>query len=232
MNSAYDSSITINDDHGAVTILAYRTGWHFGGHTHLAFEYIEVTGVYRHVVFHLVALGGQYGQMCTGTSATVLKQVPIRGDQGQIRTYGFVGGEGAFQKAQQRAQRRGQQLAEDSREDYMLGELYDYERNLPNNDNWTTKSYRSRTIRVPTEVSRKGRFICRKLIKGVDDDETAGIETQRFHKLDRKKGTTCMLFAMQVLVAIDIIPNTVMQFHAIFSPPEAIKSGRLYYIGT
>ena len=52
--SAYNNTIAIDDDNGAVTMLAYNAP--IGGHTHLAFEYIEKAGNYRHHVFHLVAL--------------------------------------------------------------------------------------------------------------------------------------------------------------------------------
>jgi hypothetical protein len=222
MKSAYDSSKTIDADHGAVTILAYRTGWHFGGHTHLAFEYTDL-GAYWHVVFHLVALGGQCGQSCTGTTAAILKQVPVGAGR-----FGFVGGAGAVEKAR----RRGATITDENREDYLLRPVGDYERNLPNNSSWTTTKYRSRTIVVPMAIAKKGRLICRKMAQGISDDETAGIEGQRFHKTTRSKGTNCVQFALQVLEAIEIQPNWVMKFYARTSPPEAIKLGRLQYIGT
>ena len=225
IKSAY-SDIMINDTQGAVTILAYRTGWHFGGHTHLTFEYAYgrdlVRTDYRHVVFHLVALGPGCDQMCTGTKATVLKQVPVGS-----KKYGFVGGKGAFEKAKQKAKKRGDSPSDLNEVQYQMHPVDNWERNLPANDEWTTEKYRSRSVKVPTSVAKKGHLLCRKLAQGKTEE---GLETKKFHKIFRTSGTNCVQFAMQVLNKIDVAPNWVMKFYAATSPPEAIKLGKLNYI--
>ena len=225
VTSAY-SNIEISDTAGAVTILAYRTGWHFGGHTHLAFEYPDQYGFantgYRHVVFHLVALGGQSGQNCSGTSAAVLKQVPV-GDG----RYGFVGGEGALKKATQRLAKSGKEMTEELKGRYGLKDLGNWERNMPNNAEWCTSKFRSKGISVPPAVAKKGHLLCRKVAKG---NEVEGLESSRFHKLSPAKGTNCVRFALSVLRLIDVHPNWVMKFYALTSPPEAVRRGRLLYV--
>ncbi len=223
--SAY-SDIMINDQTAAVTIVAYRTGWHFGGHTHLAFEYPDASGFsgtsYRHVVFHLVALGGQYNQMCTGTSAAILKQVPVGKDR-----FGFAGGASALQKAKQRHAKIGQTMTKGEEVRYQLHQINEWKRNLPNDDTWTTKKYRSQGVKIPPAKARKGRMLCRKLAKG---ETIEGVESKKFHKLSSSQGTNCVRFAMQILQQIDIQPDWKFKFHSNFSPPEAIKRGTLNYI--
>ena len=225
IKSAY-SDIMINDQTAVVSIIAYRTGWHFGGHTHLAFEYPDAQGfsgtAYRHVVFHLVALGGGYNQMCTGTSATVLKQVPV----GRGR-YGFVGGAGALQKGKQRARKAGRTVTKEEEVNFQLHPINNWERNLPNDDSWTTTKYRCQSVSIPPSIAKKGRMLCRKLAKG---ETTEGVETKKFHKMTPSKGTNCVRFAMQILQKINVRSDWVFKFHAKFSPPEAIKRGTLRYI--
>jgi len=227
VKSAY-SDIKINDQIAAVTIVAYRTGWHFGGHTHLAFEYPDAHGfsgtAYRHVVFHLVALGSGCNQMCTGTKATVLKQVPVGG-----KKFGFVGGDGALQKARQRAHKADRTIKKEEEVNFQLHPLNNWERNLPNDDSWTTKKYRSQSVEIPPAIAKNGRLLCRKLAKG---EEVEGVESKKFHKLDPLRGTNCVRFALQILHKIDIRPDWIFKFQSKFSPPEAIKLGTLKYIAT
>lgn len=222
VKSAY-GNLDIDDTKGAITILAYRTGAHFGGHTHLAFEYPDAKGFastdYRHVVFHLVAMGGGCSQSGSGTEAGVLKQVPVKGGK-----YGYVGDHSAHRRAQRKA-KKGQTLP--PAKSYKLLPIGNWERNLPNNTNWTTKKFRCRTVQVKPSVAKNAHMICRKMAKG---ETIEGIESQRFHKF-RTKGTNCVQFAMQVLQKFGIQPNFAMKLWAWTSPPEALKVGRLLYGG-
>jgi hypothetical protein len=223
VKSAYNDKIEIDDKNAAVTILAYRTGWHIGGHTHLAFEYPDSKGysgtAYRHVVFHLVAMGGGCDQSGSGTKAGVLKQVPVTGGR-----YGFVGDKSAYKKAQKKA-KKGQQLPPEK--SYKLLPVGNWDRNLPNDTSWTTKKYRSRTVQVKPTVAKSGHLLCRKMAKGV---KVEGIESSRFHKF-LWTGTNCAQFAFQVLKNLGIEPDSTMEFHVLTSPPEAIKRGRLIHGG-
>lgn len=227
--SAYDRQVTIDEDHGAVTMLAYTA--FIGGHTHLAFEYMRGDD-YWHVVFHLCACGGGFcGQSCTGTTACILKNVPIGKTENDVIKYGYVGGEGAYNYALRK--HKGPNTLDS--DDYELKDLGAHERNLPNDDGWTNgKGYESKTISVMTDTAKKGHRLCRHLIDGSGTDKypdlhilAQGIETERFHKTNRRKGTNCVQFAMQVLEALHIYPNKTMKFHAWSSPPRAIKYGKL-----
>jgi len=222
IKSAYSNHM-INDKNGAVTILAYRTGAHFGGHTHLAFEYPDAMGfsgtAYRHVVFHLVAMGGGCDQSGSGTEAGVLKQVQV--GKGK---FGFAGDKSAFKRAQRKA-KKGQVLP--PKKSYRLLPLGNRERDMPSDASWTTKKFRSRTVLVKPSVAKKGHMICRKMAKG---EVIEDIESRRFHKF-RTKGTNCVQFAMQVLKKIGVQPNFTMKLWALTSPPEALKLGRLIHGG-
>jgi hypothetical protein len=154
--------------------------------------------------------------------------VPVGNDK-----FGFVGGPNALVKARQLTERANKKNSTNKvirREDeakYKLRPLDDRERNLPNDPSWTTKKFRSQSVSVPTATVKKGRMLCRKLSKG---ESEAGIESARFHKLDAKKGTNCVQFAMQILEKINIVPGWLFKFHAKFSPPEAIRRGSLSYL--
>ena len=232
--SAYDAQKVIDGDSGAVTMLAYKA--FVGGHTHLCFEYMK-DSEYNHLVFHLCALGGGFcGQSCTGTTACVLKNVPVgRNTEGEVTKYGYVGGQSAFDRAVRK--HKGTNILD--KDDYELKDLGNRERNLPNNAGWTSGGYESKTVRVLTDTARKGHRLCRHLIDNSGTDRfpdlatlARGIETERFHKTNKRKGTNCVQFAMQVLEALDIRPNKTMKFHAWSSPPRAIKYGKLIYLRT
>ncbi|MEJ1335805.1 MAG: hypothetical protein RPU37_07115 [Candidatus Sedimenticola sp. (ex Thyasira tokunagai)] len=226
--SAYDRTIVIDIQNGAVTMIAYSAA--IGGHTHLAFEYMNDAGIYQHVVFHLVALKSGCDQDCKGTEAAVLKQISLGNSK-----YGFAGDVGGYRKAT--AKFKDKVFNED---DFKLLPIDNYERNLPNNVDWTKKNnedkkYKAQTISVPTAVAKKGRLVCRKLSSGLDEEitrgiDTDGIESERFHRTKTKKGTNCVKFAMQVLRAIEIQPNWIMKLHAHTSPPRAIQFGKLRYV--
>jgi len=159
---------------------------------------------------------------CARTSATVLKQVPV----GRGR-YGFVGGAGALQKGKQRARKAGRTVTKEEEVNFQLHPINNWERNLPNDDSWTTTKYRCQSVSIPPSIAKKGRMLCRKLAKG---ETTEGVETKKFHKMTPSKGTNCVRFAMQILQKINVRSDWVFKFHAKFSPPEAIKRGTLRYI--
>jgi hypothetical protein len=75
--------------------------------------------------------------------------------------------------------------------------------------------------------AKKGHMLCRKMAKG---QTIEGIESKKFHKF-LLKGTNCVWFAMQVLEKIGVKPDKTMMVFALTSPPEALKLGRLTYLG-
>ncbi len=156
-----------------------------------------------------------------------LKQVTVgKPKLGEKHKYGFVGKD-AFEKAQQKAKKNKNSLPESSTIHYQMLPFNSWERNLPANDEWTTTNYRCRSVKVPASIAKKGHLLCRRLAQGKTEE---GIETKKFHKTSKRKGTNCVKFAMQVLEKINVAPNWVMKFYAATSPPEALRLGRLNYI--
>ncbi len=224
---AYEDSITITDSNAAVTIVAYHHWLGLGGHTHLAFEYPTSIGfsgssVYRHVVFHLVSLGGGCGQLFKGTGATVLKQVRTASGG-----YGYAGGDGAVGYAKKKYGE--ENVGEEREEGFRVLSFDDRERDLPNNDEWLRAEYASQSVPVPPAIAKKGHLLCRRLSLGGTEE---GIESQRFHKLYRSKGTNCVRFAVDVLRKLDIEVNHVFVTRAKTSPPKAIEQGTLAYVAS
>ena len=225
MKSAYNKNIVVDDTHGAVTIIADRTGAHFGGHTHLAFEYPDnrtysTPLAYRHLVFHLVAMKGGCDQSGRGTKAGVIKQAQVAKGK-----FGYVGDASGYKIAQRKIKDETKRPPESS---YRLLPDGNWGRDMPNNTNWATKEFRSRTVQVPPGIAKKGKDLCRKLTKGKTIE---GIESKKFHKFQWFGGTNCVQFAIQVLEQLNIRPDKTFKWHALFSPPHAIKKGKLIYKG-
>ncbi len=226
--SAYDKNVGIDLIHAAVTIVAFELKNFFGGHTHLTFEYGEQKGYagdfkYRHVVYHLIALvSGCSSQMCTGTKATVVKQINL-GERGYL-----FAGKDAFEKAKKKYDKN--RLAKYDESDFRLLKVSENSiRDMPNNKEWLRKKeHASKTIKIPTFAAINGIKKCRLMASGGIVEE---IESKKFHKLSflSKKGTTCMRFALNVLTEIGVKYKGGVDFWGAISPPTAIKLGKFKY---